>query len=331
MPPLMPMMHPFTFTPILMERVWGGRELERLYRKNLPDGKKAGESWEISDRDEGFSVIANGFFAGKTLRWLMEHHGGDVLGRSQALNGRFPLLCKVLDAKEKLSLQVHPPAHLASGMGGEPKTEAWYVAHADAGAEIYVGLKRGVTKAEFESHVHDGRLAECFHRLSVKAGDVMFLPSGRVHALGAGIVIFEVQQNSDTTYRVFDWNRMGADGKPRQLHVEQALQCIDFDDFEPPLASQVPVQVGNGWERVPLVSCAEFEMELLRSPSAGGELRLDGGTCRVLAAVNGECEVRDGTTTVRLHPGQFCLLPAALQDVEIASSTGVTILVARPA
>ena len=326
----MPKMYPFTFSPVLMERVWGGRELERLYHKNLPEGQKVGESWEISDRNEGFSVIENGEFAGKTLRWLMEHHGEAVLGRSHALNGRFPLLCKVLDAREKLSLQVHPPAHLAIRMGGEPKTEAWYVAHADAGAEIYVGLKRGVTKADFESHIHDGRLAECFHRHSVKAGDVMFLPSGRVHALGAGIVIFEVQQNSDTTYRVFDWNRMGSDGKPRQLHVEQALQCVDFDDFEPPLVSQVPFQIENGWERVPLVSCEEFGMELLRRSSAGGALRLDGGACRVLAAVNGECELRDGKTVVRLHLGQFCLLPAALQGVEIASSTGATILVARP-
>jgi len=143
------------------------------------------------------------------------------------------LLIKILDAEEKLSLQVHPPAHKAVELGGEPKTEMWYIASAKPGAELYVGLKRGVTRKEFEQRIKDGEVADCFHRVPVNPGDIMFLPSGRVHAIGAGLVIFEIQQNSDTTYRVYDWGRVGLDGQPRQLHVAQSLRSIDWNDFEP--------------------------------------------------------------------------------------------------
>jgi mannose-6-phosphate isomerase len=171
--------------------------MERLYQKKLPAGRLIGESWEISDRPGDVSVIANGPLAGKNLRWLMENHRAELLGDAKPANGnRFPLLCKILDAREKLSLQVHPPAHKAAGLGGEPKTEMWFIADAVPGAELFVGLKRGVTRAEFEKKVETGEVAECFHRVSVRASDAMFLPSGRVHAIGAGLVIFEIQQHS---------------------------------------------------------------------------------------------------------------------------------------
>ena len=212
------MLYPLVFQPLFKERVWGGRELERLYAKKLPLSKTIGESWEISDRPGDASVIANGPLAGKNLRWLMEHQATEVLGSAKpAAEGRFPLLCKILDARERLSLQVHPPAGKAKELNGEPKTEMWYIADAAPDASLYVGLKHGVTRAQFEKKVADGSVAECFHRIPVRAGDAMFLPSGRVHAIGDGLVIFEIQQNSDTTYRVFDWNRVGLDGKPREL------------------------------------------------------------------------------------------------------------------
>jgi mannose-6-phosphate isomerase len=190
----------------------------------------------------GQSIIDNGPFAGRSIRWLMEQHGAALLGDAAAAAGdRFPLLCKILDARDRLSLQVHPPAAKAEALGGEPKTEMWYIADADPGAELYVGLRRGMTRAEFESRLQTGDVAGCFHRIAVRAGDTMFLPSGRVHAIGAGLVIFEIQQNSDTTYRVFDWNRVGLDGRPRELHVEESMASIDFDDFEPGL-------VDTSWE-----------------------------------------------------------------------------------
>src|SRR5215204_3567653 len=230
------MLYPLTFQPIFKERIWGGRNLERLYRKQLPAKNAIGESWEITDRPEGVSVIANGPLAGKDLRWLMEEHRAELLGRDFSAE-RFPLLIKILDCQDTLSVQVHPPAKIAAELGGEPKTEMWYIADATAEAKLYAGLKRGVTRDEFEKRIADGSVADALHSLKVQAGDVMFLPSGRVHAIGAGNVIFEIQQNSDTTYRVFDWNRVGLDGTPRELHVRESLACIDFADYEPRLVA----------------------------------------------------------------------------------------------
>ena len=239
------MLYPFTFRPIFKERVWGGRELERLYHKPLPTGVPIGESWEISDRPGDTSVVANGPLAGRDLRWLMENHAADLLGDARPRGERFPLLLKILDAREKLSLQVHPPPAAASVLNGEPKTEMWYVAEAAADSKLYVGLKRGVTRAEFERRIQTGTVAECFHRVGVRSGDAMFLPSGRVHALGGGLVIFEIQQNSDTTYRVFDWNRLGLNGKPRELHIPQSLASIDFSDYEPSLLPRASTRNGT--------------------------------------------------------------------------------------
>src|ERR1017187_9292288 len=233
----MSQLYPLIFHPAFKERVWGGRELERLYDKNLPPRVPIGESWEISDRPNDEGVIANGPLAGKNLHWLMENYATELLGKVRpAAGNRFPLLCKILDARDKLSLQVHPPANKAIELGGEPKTEMWYITDATPDAELYVGLKPGATRAKFEHKIQTGGIAECFHRIPVHAGDTMFLPSGRVHAIGAGLVIFEIQQNSDTTYRVYDWDRVGLDGKPRELHIAQSLASIDFNDFAPPLA-----------------------------------------------------------------------------------------------
>jgi len=176
--PLVVMLYPLVFEPILKERVWGGRMLERAYGKVLPPEAPIGESWEISDRPGDASVIANGPLAGKDLRWLMECHGAEILGAAPSWRGRFPLLIKILDAREKLSLQVHPPAAKALALGGDPKTEMWYIAHAVPGAELFVGLKPGITRAEFERKLASGTVDACFHRVSVRAGDAMFLPSG---------------------------------------------------------------------------------------------------------------------------------------------------------
>jgi mannose-6-phosphate isomerase len=170
-------LYPLKFQPIFKERIWGGRNLERIYGKALPPDVPIGESWEISDRPGDVSVIANGQFAGRNLHWLVEHHRKALLGAVKLQGDRFPLLVKLLDAQEKLSLQVHPPAHKAAALGGEPKTEMWYIADAAPGSELYVGLKRGVSRSSFEQKVRAGTVAECFHRVPVQAGDAMFLPS----------------------------------------------------------------------------------------------------------------------------------------------------------
>ena len=318
------MLYPLTFRPIFKQRVWGGRKLERLYQKPLPPGVPIGESWEISDRPGDVSVIANGPLAGKDLRWLMENHAADLLGQARPQGGRFPLLFKILDAQQMLSLQVHPPAATALALGGEPKTEMWYVAEAAPGAELFVGVKRGVTRAEFERRIKAGTVAECFHRVSVQAGDAMFLPSGRVHALGAGLVIFEIQQNSDTTYRVFDWNRLGLDGKPRELHIAQSLASIDFNDYEPSLISRAFVPHGVS-KVMPLVCDPLFSAEA-QEASAGASVPLRPKKMQVVALLAGRVQVCDEAEKVALTAGHLCLVPASLAQVTVKAETPATFL-----
>jgi mannose-6-phosphate isomerase len=318
------MLYPLSFRPIFKERVWGGRGLERLYQKPLPPGVPIGESWEISDRPGDVSVIANGTLAGKDLRWLMENHSADLLGAARPQGGRFPLLIKILDAQDKLSLQVHPPAAKAAELGGEPKTEMWYVAEAASGAELYVGLKRGVTRAAFEQKIKLGTVAECFHRVRVRSGDAMFLPSGRVHALGSGLIIFEVQQNSDTTYRVFDWNRLGLDGKPRELHVPQSLASIDFNDCEPSLLPRAFAQHGEHKVRS-LVRNPLFTAEA-QEANAGTSVPLRPNRMQIIALLAGGVQVDDGAGMLALAAGQFCLVPASLAQVTLRVETATTFL-----
>jgi mannose-6-phosphate isomerase len=319
------MLYPLTFQPLFKERVWGGRELERLYGKELPPGKPIGESWEISDRPGDASVITNGPLAGKNLRWLMEQHAAEILGGAKpAADGRFPLLCKILDARDKLSLQVHPPAAKAKELNGEPKTEMWFITDAAPGACLYVGLKRGATRAEFEKKIAGGSVADCFHRIPVHAGDSMFLPSGRVHAIGDGLVIFEIQQNSDTTYRVFDWNRVGLDGKPREMHVAQSLASIDFNDFEPKLVQTKFVEHGKIRTRV-LIADPLFNVDVWKLDSSA-TAALAPKKLQIVAVTAGAVEIKSGPTLVNLAAGQFCLVPASLERTEISSKVGATLL-----
>ena len=314
------MLYPLTFHPIFKERIWGGREIGKLYGKKLPAGKIIGESWEISDRPGDESVIANGTFAGKSLRWLMENHARELLGDAKpAGENRFPLLIKILDAREKLSLQVHPPAGKAAELKGEPKTEMWFIADVAPGAELFVGLKRGVTRAEFEQKISDGSVADCFHRVPVRAGDAMFLPSGRVHAIGDGLVIFEIQQNSDTTYRVFDWNRVGLDGKPRELHIAQSLASIDFNDFEPKLVSEKFSDDGKIKSRL-LVHDKLFNVDNLEMKT-GAIAKLKAQKLQIVAAVSGQVEIESNSEAVNLSAGQFCLIPASLERTEILAKS----------
>ena len=321
------MLYPFIFHPIFKGRVWGGRNLKRLYAKPLPADAPIGESWEITDRPEGVSVVANGPLAGKDLRWLMKNHAKDLLGAERANTQRFPLLVKILDARETLSVQVHPPAAVAREFGGEPKTEMWFIADAAPNAEIFVGLKRGVTRADFERHLKSGTVAECLHRVPVQAGDAMFLPSGRLHAIGGGLVIFEIQQNSDTTYRVFDWNRAGLDGKPRDLHVEQALASINFDDAEPRLISSI-------YSRNPVLSVRYLvDDPLFRVDGCkvkrGQRFHLRSDSLQIIGLLKGRLKISHESTEVDLTPGQFCLLPACLGRVTMLAETHIEFLQAQ--
>jgi mannose-6-phosphate isomerase len=311
------MLYPLTFHPIFKERVWGGRNLERLYQKNLPPDQPFGESWEITDRPEGVSIIANGPLAGQSLRQLMEHSRRQVLGRTAAEHGPFPLLIKILDAAETLSVQVHPPASVAASLGGDPKTEMWYIADAAPEAALYVGLKRGVTRADFERQIRDGTVADCLHKIPVRPGDAMFLPSGRLHAIGGGNVLFEIQQNSDTTYRVFDWNRMGLDGKPRALHVAESLASIDFSDTEPDLIRSAYSRNAKMKVRY-VVDDPLFRVDAYKVKRA---LRwyLRSESVQILGVLQGQLDLQANGVSVTLKPGGFCLLPACLERVTVVA------------
>jgi mannose-6-phosphate isomerase len=226
-------MTPYLFKPIYQERIWGGHHLADLFGRELPAGKKIGESWELVDRPEACNDILSGpgIAPGthQTLHTLWTEKRTEIFGTRAPDLARFPILIKLLDARENLSVQVHPPA----GGDVEPKTEMWYFLETEAEAKIFAGLRRGVTREKFESAMGTPDLPALLYDLHPQQSDVMFLPSGRVHAIGAGNVILEIQQSSDTTYRVDDWGRVDESGRPRALHREQALAAIRFQDFEP--------------------------------------------------------------------------------------------------
>jgi mannose-6-phosphate isomerase len=305
---------PLTFEPIFMERMWGGRKLETEFGKKLPANKRIGESWEIVDRPKAQSVVTNGPLKGKTLHELWTQHHPEVFGEAsappsrdpgreaRALPNRFPLLIKLLDARDKLSLQVHPPEKIAGKLGGEPKTECWYVAVAEPGAEIFVGFRESITRERFERSLRAGSAADHVDTIRVKTGDAMFLPGGRFHAVGAGNLLVEIQQNSDTTYRVFDWNRVDQNGKPRQLHVDEALECIDFTDVAPKLVEPK----GELLVRHELFEIQKWNLDAPREVTPRGQFA-------IVCCLSGKLSCAD----VDLAPGEFFFLPASLQDREL--------------
>ncbi|MGI8820755.1 MAG: type I phosphomannose isomerase catalytic subunit [Chthoniobacterales bacterium] len=292
------LLQPIVFQPLLMERIWGGRRLEALFGKRLPPGATIGESWELVDRPEAQSIVNAGPWHGRTLHDLWLHERTAVFGAISDAP-RFPLLIKLLDAQETLSLQVHPPLSVAEELGGEPKTEFWYLVDALPAADLYVGLKKGSSRRAIERALENGTVAEHLHRVAVRTGDAMFLPSGRMHAIGAGCVIVEIQQNSDTTYRVFDWNRTDSAGAPRQLHIAESLQSIDFDDHEPEL---IAVD-GESLLQHDLFAVEKWNLTAPREITVAGIFA-------VVICLAGEVECAG----ITLQAGELFLLPAAAQD-----------------
>ena len=306
------------FTPLYMERVWGGRGLEEKLGRTLPDGQVIGESWELVDRPDEQSVVASGALAGQTIRELLESSAADILGPGRDPAKPFPILVKWLDCQDRLSLQVHPPAAIAPSLGGEPKTENWYVADANADASLIVGLKNGVTREQFETALANNQAEDCVHRFPVKAGDSILVESGRMHAIDAGNLILEIQQNSDTTYRVYDWGRVGLDGAPRQLHIEESLKSIDFDDFEPD-----PLTIIEG-EQV-LADCSEFRIRKLELQPGDAVIELPAGEqARLIHIVSGS--VKDGISGQTLVGGNNYLQPY-VTSARLVAETATTLLI----
>ena len=293
---------PLTFQPICIERMWGGRRLESEFHKNLPPQKRIGESWEIADRSEAQSIVAGGPLCGKTLHGLWTQHRQEIFGDVPD-TPRFPLLIKILDAQEKLSLQVHPPENVASRLGGEPKSEFWYVAAADPDAELFLGFREPITRDRFKERLREGTVIDHVHRIAVQTGDAVFLPAGRVHAIGAGNLLIEIQQNSDTTYRAFDWNRIDpATDMKRDLHLEQAIQCIDFEDVQPQLIQS---------EGELLINHSLFEIRKwnLNKPREAAPL----GQFAIVCCLTGSLSC----AKAKLSSGEIFLIPAHLEDRQL--------------
>ena len=307
-----------SFTPLYMERVWGGRGLELKLGRKLPEGKVIGESWELVDREGEQSVVAEGTHKGKTIRELLEGGAADILGPGREGSQPFPILIKWLDCQDRLSLQVHPPAAIAPILGGEPKTENWYIAECDEDASLIVGLKQGVTREQFTQALKDNEVAACVHRFPVKPGDSILVESGRMHAIDAGNLILEIQQNSDTTYRVYDWGRVGLNGAPRQLHIEQSLQSIDFDDYEPG-----PLKILPGAQT--LADCREFRIQKFELKPGDDALELAAGEgARLIHAVEGR--VIDRLSGTKLANGGNYLQPY-VTGASLSANEPATVLV----
>jgi mannose-6-phosphate isomerase len=306
------------FKPLYQQRVWGGHILESwLGRRHVLAGP-IGESWEIVDRPEAQSVVAVGPWAGRSLRDLIESDPAAILGPGWPAERRFPILVKWLDCRERLSLQVHPPAEIAGRLGGEPKTENWYFARTDEGAAVFAGLRDGVTDAAFEQALADGTAEACMRRLPVAAGDSLLIRSGVMHAIDAGNVILEIQQNSDTTYRVYDWGRVGLDGQPRALHVAESLECLRASRGIP-----VP-ELADRAAEVP-AECAEFRLRRQCLP-AGGRLGFAAGEqARILSVVAGRLEGA-GLEGDGLRLGDNALLPHAGQVELVAAEPAVVLI-----
>ena len=301
-----------------MERVWGGRGLEKKLNRSLPAEKLIGESWEVVDRPEAQSIILSAPYTDLTIRELLQRHCGTVMGPTYDSEKPFPILIKWLDCRKKLSLQVHPPARIAKELNGEPKTENWYVADVEEGSEMMVGLKKGVTREAFEAALNNEELEPLIHKPTVEPGDSIFVWSGRIHAIGGGNFILEIQQNSDTTYRVYDWGRLGLDGKPRDLHVEESMESIEFDDFEP--EPQRNTKPGDT-----LADCNEFRIRKERVGD-GNSLHFPDTTQPVLiSVVLGNIEVQ-GKDRTHFQKGDSFLLPY-LGDFEVTASETAELLI----
>ena len=313
---------PLRFEPILRRLVWGGRRLGTMLGKPIGDGSDYAESWEIVDRSADQSLVAAGPLAGKSLGELMAQRRKELLGRHQHLS-RFPLLFKFLDANQKLSVQVHPNDEQAARMPtpDSGKTEAWVVVHAEPGSVIYAGVKRGFDRAAFERELLRGTAELCLHRFEPQVGDCLFIPAGTIHALGAGLVIAEIQQSSDTTFRLFDWNRVGLDGRPRPLHIEQGLAVTNFQ--QGPIETQTPRQTSSP-DVQRLVECDKFVLDRWQMDSPrtiGGDDR-----CHFVVVLDGSLHVAGDPHGNPLKAGQTMLLPASLGVTKLTTSKPTTML-----
>jgi mannose-6-phosphate isomerase len=319
-------LYPLTFKPVLKDYIWGGRNLEHLGR-SLPQGIIA-ESWEIAGHKNGTTIVDNGHYAGLRLTELHAELGLDLIGQNSFWaqeRGKFPLLIKLLDANRPLSVQVHPGddyalAHEGNELG---KSEMWVVLFAEPGARLILGVKRGTSRNSFKKALLAGRLEPFLHYLPVSAGDHICVPAGSLHAIMDGLIIAEIQQNSDTTYRVYDWNRLGSNGQPRPLHIDKALDVINFDQVEPQWVPAKLIESDNGIRRALLCRNQYFVTERLEmTAGAVYEGNCDGQSLEIWGVLQGTIQINK----MELGRVSFTLLPAAMGNFYVKASTKATLL-----
>jgi mannose-6-phosphate isomerase len=297
--------YPLKFRPIYKQRIWGGQKLREFFNKDVPRNEKIGESWELADLPNDKSIIANGELAGKTINQAVAKYPEEITG-DKTFSGQFPLLVKFLDVEDVLSIQVHPDRQTCQRMGkGEPKTECWYVIYAEPGAVIYKGLKKGVTKNQFAEAIKKNGGAELVAKVPVEAGQYHFLPAGTVHSIGPGLLVAEIQTPSDTTYRIFDWNRLDENNKPRPLHIKEALQSVHFG-----VSTGDPDEIG-ATTSARLIDCEYFKMDNCHQVK-GYELLLSPGKMKTLIILSGWGIIIGGNeTSIDFRAGEVMLIPAA--------------------
>ncbi len=311
-------LHPIRLRGSLHETIWGGQNLARYAGKALPPGAKVGESWETEIGNQ----IINPPYAGRSLGDLVAELGELLLGsQTLAIFGpRFPLLAKFIDAQDKLSVQVHPSDEYAQQHEGGKlgKTEAWYILHADPGAAIIHGLRRAVTRGEVRRAIAEVTLESLVHEQPVQAGDVIFVPAGTVHAIGAGILLYELQEYSDVTYRLYDYGRLGADGKPRELHVDKALDVMHYEPTPThKVQSVVQNEEGSSHLHRVLVACRYFVLEEITLHGSISD-STHASSCQIMSLLDGACTLHVGQDEpLALGKGDTVVLPAALGDYRI--------------
>nr|WP_200956799.1 type I phosphomannose isomerase catalytic subunit [Caloramator mitchellensis] len=303
-------MYPLFFEPVYKEIIWGGRKLEKYFNRNIPDGNIA-ESWEVSCHKSGMSIIRNGELKGTTLKEVIDSYGEIILGKKY---NSFPLLVKLIDANDKLSVQVHPDDDYAKKFENQfGKTEMWYVIDAKENAQLVYGLKSEISKEKFIEAINLNKVEECLNYVNVSKGDVIFIPSGTVHAIMDGLLLAEIQQSSDVTYRLYDWNRVDKEGKRRELHIDKALDVINFN-FEGNVLKP-EFKSFDGYEIADAIKCPYFEVSIIKvNLSYKSNCN---GSFKVYTAVEGEGEVLYNGISYKINCGDSFLMPAELDEYEI--------------
>jgi mannose-6-phosphate isomerase len=320
------LLYPLKFNPILKSKIWGGKKLEKLLHKKPGKLSNIGESWEISGFDEEISIVTNGFLKGNSLEELIEIYMGDLVGDKvfEKFEIQFPLLFKFIEAADVLSVQVHPddryaqPRHNSYG-----KTEMWYVIQADKGAELISGFKKDTDKPEYLAALESGKIKDLLNIVEVKEGDVFFIPAGRVHAIGSGIVLAEIQQTSDLTYRIYDWNRKSSDGKSRELHTDLALEVIDFKATKKCKTEYKHVKN----QTVNLVECSFFKTNILEFDMEIEKDYITIDSFIIYMCIKGSFKIKyNDNIYENISIGETVLIPAVLKNLVLIPEKETKIL-----